>query len=604
MKFRQKHLLLILLVLSAIITFQIFSNFTAPAQTTTTQYKGENEEDVHVASSRTPRDVGRKTSEDSHTHSSQSQAELSSPGSFSPLRQLLSGNRSEVPEVLPSDGALYNVSAKGFLTQGPQWRGQCWYSVKNFCVLEGELTFFHDPKSGGNQPRGGSLRMCNEFSRHSPTIQLKWKSIPLEQDGDAVLPAPLLTRTSGWVLQFWCMDLFHMTLSMMPAYHTMLLPAAQKFLHPPTSSSSSSFSFFTTAADEETANAKEKKDLTSPALQDKAASLIQSVDLWFRIARGKRKKGQYCRIKFGDPTTYSNVRNEIWGGDHQFPFPGNPYWPFYRLLSTEPWRLHPLYKGATKKSACYKTGVIDKLYIKDIMSSQARAYTAAQLVSLGINTSSIPARQCGHYRLTLIDRRGKTRRLTNIQNLLSIANQFPGLRPKDGESFLEYPAAASSKGEETQPTTKAINSTSKAFQFFAPAKSDSVFTAQSVALETMAIRDQIRVMAATDVLIGMHGNGLTWLQFLRPGSVVIELGHTWYRPYSKLWGLTHFHSSIKNNPQYKKQGEYVPFAHNETEVYQLLMKAHVALEKSTCGEVPPLREEKLDNLYKDCAPHC
>jgi hypothetical protein len=382
-----------------------------------------------------------------------------------------------------------------------EWRGKCWYEVKNFCVVNGQLTMYHDPAQSSTA-RTHKLRACNEFSQHSNTIRIPYVSEPLP----AQLPGPLYTKTKGWVLQFWCQDLFHMTLSLLPAFHTTFAVGE----HP---------------------------------------------DVFIHIARGIRKhKSQFCRIKFGDPSNWEIVRNKKWGGDKQFPFAGNPYWPFYQLITPDPDRIFPLYKGATKKTTCYTDGVIDKVYLKDSLGLQARNYSDSMLTALRVVRG--PPRQCRKYRLTMIDRRGRTRRLTNVPRIVDIAAE---------------------KG----------------------------FIAQSVALETLPIREQLRLMTSTDVLMGMHGNGMTWLQFLPPGSAVVELIGVWYTPYALLWGHKHFHSSMKNNMDFKRGGEFQPFAHNETEVAELLDQVLDYLESTSCQHQPYRQpNEKLENLYKSCVPHC
>ncbi|RNC59932.1 hypothetical protein TcCL_ESM02382 [Trypanosoma cruzi] len=92
------------------------------------------------------------------------------------------------------------------------------YEVHNFCVDRGTLLFFHDQVHGTGKFKRG-LRACNEFSRHSPLIYIHYWSNPLPNDTWRPLPAPLNTVTKGWILQFWCQDLFHMTLSLLPAFH-------------------------------------------------------------------------------------------------------------------------------------------------------------------------------------------------------------------------------------------------------------------------------------------------------------------------------------------------------------------------------------------------
>jgi capsular polysaccharide biosynthesis protein len=137
---------------------------------------------------------------------------------------------------------------------------------------------------------------------------------------------------------------------------------------------------------------------------------------------------------------------------------------------------------------------------------------------------------------------------------------------------------------------------------------DAGFEARAVAFETITLKEQLRIIADTDVLLGMHGNALIWQQFMRPGSVLVELTHKFYQPYAKLWGHTYLHSSLRNNPVYKKQGEYVPFAHNETEIAELLVQARAGLDRTTCfapGVVAPtLPNDKLETMYSECVPQC
>ena len=497
-----------------------------------------------------------------------------------------------------------------FLTTN-DWRGKCFYETHNFCVLNGTLTFFHSPKDNPNIA-GGSLRMCTEFSQRSPTIRLKYETRPLPADG--VLPAPLMTRTPGWVVQYWCQDLFHMTLTMLPAYQTLQkefpkILGRAGVLEPAASSSADGYGEggMGDAAHHRFANRSvhpgfaawrratggghdgkgpippwwQPPPTESPpmdasaidkgphyAIEDK--DNIIHPDVFVHIAKGKRKKSAHCRVKLGDPRNWEDVRNKRWG-DKQFPIAGNPYWPFYESLTSQPDRIYPLYRGATAKSACYTNGIIDKYYIKDMDGDSARGYTKALVSALGIKAAGARGRRCGKYRLTLIDRRGRTRRLTNIP---------------------EIAAAAAAKG----------------------------FSVQAVALETLPIRKQLELIGSTDALVGMHGNGLTWLQFLPPGSAVVELVGVWYTPYSLLWGHKHFHSSMRNNMDYKRGGEFQPFAHNVTEIEALLDRVRAHLDSTSCvggvagdgggggGEDLPVEytppNDRLENLYKDCVPHC
>ena len=200
---------------------------------------------------------------------------------------------------------------------------------------------------------------------------------------------------------------------------------------------------------------------------------------------------------------------------------------------------------------------------------QAREYSDAQLVNLLGDgwKSKTKKRECKKYRVTIIDRRGKTRKLTNIPEIIKIAKSIPGYADVRSAQF-----------------------------------------------EFLTLQQQISLIVDTDLLLGVHGNGLIWQQFLQHGSCLVELVHTWYQPYAKLFGHSYFHSSIKNNPYYKEHGEFVPFAHNETEIEDILRKAKSALDSTSCdaselegeGVKPKVfdMDERLDYMYKECAPHC
>jgi len=57
--------------------------------------------------------------------------------------------------------------------------------------------------------------------------------------------------------------------------------------------------------------------------------------------------------------------------------------------------------------------------------------------------------------------------------------------------------------------------------------------------------------------------------------------------------------------EFKEGGEFVPFKHNETEIRELLEQVKSYLDGTSCSETPfqPIND-KLENLYKSCVPHC
>ncbi|KAK2740553.1 hypothetical protein FQN57_006057 [Myotisia sp. PD_48] len=78
---------------------------------------------------------------------------------------------------------------------------------------------------------------------------------------------------------------------------------------------------------------------------------------------------------------------------------------------------------------------------------------------------------------------------------------------------------------------------------------------QSIDFEDISFKEQLEVARATDVLVGVHGAGLTHGIFLRKGSVMVEilpnkLNHKGFLNVAKLLGHTHFgvHASGQKPP--------------------------------------------------------
>ena len=92
---------------------------------------------------------------------------------------------------------------------------------------------------------------------------------------------------------------------------------------------------------------------------------------------------------------------------------------------------------------------------------------------------------------------------------------------------------------------------------------------------------QVRVVAAHDVLVGVHGNGLTNALWMRPGSLVLEFfspgaRHYDYQFFAELAGLAYFgfDGPDKIFPAFSRTGE--PYGHgaaNNTEVTQIPVSA-------------------------------
>lgn len=67
---------------------------------------------------------------------------------------------------------------------------------------------------------------------------------------------------------------------------------------------------------------------------------------------------------------------------------------------------------------------------------------------------------------------------------------------------------------------------------------------------TIPFAEQLKIVRGTDLLVGVHGAGLTHLMFLQPGSAVLELlpeglQHKGFRNLSQMLGIVYFRTHIK-----------------------------------------------------------
>ncbi|KAK2745274.1 hypothetical protein FQN57_003969 [Myotisia sp. PD_48] len=86
-------------------------------------------------------------------------------------------------------------------------------------------------------------------------------------------------------------------------------------------------------------------------------------------------------------------------------------------------------------------------------------------------------------------------------------------------------------------------------------KNMSQIKVQSIDFAAIPFKEQLKVARATDVLVGVHGAGLTHSMFLREGSVVVEIlprdfNHKGFLNVANLLGHSHFSVHASNqNPQ-------------------------------------------------------
>lgn len=205
------------------------------------------------------------------------------------------------------------------------------------------------------------------------------------------------------------------------------------------------------------------------------------------------------------------------------------------MLTDHPSRLRPLYHHPSfnNDTLCYREGMVDKKYISHVTGADVQRYTAAQFENFGVARAARRCMRDGGYRLTLINRLKRTRRLGNLD---------------------EVADAAVCHG----------------------------FNVSVVQFEDLPIREQMRTAANTDCLLGVHGNGLIWTLYQQPGAVEIELAGVWYERYAQLAGNNHFHTSTRDKHG-KKYNEWHPLEANMTEVRRALRRAKAHLDDTSCG---------------------
>eukprot|EP01062_Namystynia_karyoxenos_P054666 TRINITY_DN45100_c0_g1_i1.p1 TRINITY_DN45100_c0_g1~~TRINITY_DN45100_c0_g1_i1.p1 ORF type:complete len:549 (+),score=123.48 TRINITY_DN45100_c0_g1_i1:102-1748(+) len=376
-----------------------------------------------------------------------------------------------LPRVPYDDEARYKVPSDWF--SAINHLSTQYYRITNFCVVKGRLTLYQRGMEG---VRKTSFQLYNEFTRHKNPLKYVVTAPPSDS-----LPGPLVDN-AAWALSFWCQDMFHMTLTVMPAF---------------------------------------------------LVKRWADADVYIRLCSGSP-----CRVKLGSRDSWDDGYNPRWR-DKQFKTPGNPMWRMYRVLTDHPSRLRPLYNHPSynNDTICYREGMVDKKYINLVTFADVQKYTQAQFANFGVRRRPRRCMRGGGYRLTLINRLKKTRRLGNLN---------------------EVAAACVCLG----------------------------FNVSIVQFEDLSIGEQMQVAADTDCLLGVHGNGLIWTLYQEPGAVEIEMAGVWYERYAHLAGNMHFHTTTRDKYG-KKYNEWHPLEANMTEVRAALRAAKQHLDSTSCGERSP-----------------
>eukprot|EP01059_Diplonema_ambulator_P011047 TRINITY_DN21017_c0_g1_i1.p1 TRINITY_DN21017_c0_g1~~TRINITY_DN21017_c0_g1_i1.p1 ORF type:complete len:579 (+),score=114.63 TRINITY_DN21017_c0_g1_i1:47-1783(+) len=384
----------------------------------------------------------------------------------------------------------------------PNWEskvtrlGKQWYHVSNFCIKEGKITLFSKTmgvatdESFTTVQRKKKFNLYNEFTRHNNRLSYYIENVPYR------LPGPLVDNPA-WILSFWCQDLFHSTLTLMPAH------AIKKW---------------------------------------------NNSDIYVSISKPKSP----CHQKLGSQVSWDESYNPMWGNDNQFSYAGNPYWRMYRVITDKPWRIRPLgtHNFYNNRARCYSEGFVDKKWFIQVTRQEAVDYANHHLRNFGIErTKRECRREEGGYRMTLINRQGKTRRLANIQEV--------------AEAALCYG-----------------------------------FNVTVVSFERFDLKEQIEIIANTDLLVGMHGNGLIWTMFQEIGGYEIEIMGSWYERYARLWG-NGYNNTNTFDKFGKKGNEWVPFHADMKQVAPALRRAKVHLDSTACDKAPlPSMSETHQNVWE------
>jgi len=236
-------------------------------------------------------------------------------------------------------------------------QGRQWYYITNFCMKRGTLVLYDNRLKKTKLRR---LPLYHEFSRSKNLVRFEKQPIPTRLDGP-------LVDWPGWVLTFWCQDLFHTTLTMLPAH---------------------------------------------------SIKRWNNSDIYLKICPKSP-----CHVKLGSNYSWSDGYNPMFR-DKQFGgSPTYPFWSLYQALTDHPARIRPLgpHSVYNNGTICYKEGLVDKRWF--ILPDRASAidYANAHIHNLGVKRRRRRCMKEGGYRLTLINRQSATRRLGNIQEVAEAA---------------------------------------------------------------------------------------------------------------------------------------------------------------------------------------
>eukprot|EP00759_Apiculatamorpha_spiralis_P016147 PhF_6_TR22512/c0_g1_i2/m.31937 len=244
--------------------------------------------------------------------------------------------------------------------------------------------------------------------------------------------------------------------------------------------------------------------------------------------------GMNSVTKFGSWESWDNIENSdaaSWGK--------NAYWKLWSIVASEPSHVKPL---ALVPRGCYRQMIVGSPDPGTVTPKEWQSFSRAvkQLYHLPLDLPS--SGLCDSYNITILERK-KNYHILNVDNVaLSFRTVFN-------------------------------------------AKSFQKVSVRVVRLEEMSLEEQLRVVAQSQVLVGLHGNGLTWSALLPPRAVVVEIWprmayNSNYFRFARLSGLKH----LKVEHGGKGKGRYDVYV-NTLMVEDVAKTAAEHLQECVCKNI-------------------
>ncbi len=153
------------------------------------------------------------------------------------------------------------------------------------------------------------------------------------------------------------------------------------------------------------------------------------------------------------------------------------YWRLWSIVADDPADVHA---AGDAPAQCYRRAMLGGLPSTDVSPAEAQEFARVARLRLGVH-AAVPA--CRRLRVTVVQRAVRYA----IRNLDAVVADLQRWRPT------------------------------------APATPPWDVAVQVVSFENMTVAAQVEVAADTDVLVGVHGNGLSWSMAMPAAGMLLEL---------------------------------------------------------------------------------